>query len=79
MAPQVAEAFDRNNRIIRRREVETRLGLSRSAIYRRIADGTFPKPITLEGGRAVGWLAHEIDAFIAQCVAQRDQRAQRAA
>ena len=33
--------------------------MSRSTIYLRVADGTFPKPISL-GGRAVGWPAHEV-------------------
>jgi prophage regulatory protein len=75
MAQQVPEAFDRNTRLIRRPEVEARCGLSRSAIYRRIAEGTFPKPVTIGDGRAVGWLAHEIDAFLARCIAQRDKAA----
>jgi prophage regulatory protein len=61
--------------ILRRKQVEARCGLSRSAIYRRIAEGTFPKPVTIGEGKAVGWLAHEIDQFLAQCVAQRDERA----
>jgi prophage regulatory protein len=61
--------------ILRRRQVESRCGLSRSAIYRRIADGTFPKPVTIGDGRAVGWLAHEVDDFLARCVAQRDKAA----
>ncbi len=58
--------------ILRRPQVQQRCGLSRSAIYRRLADNTFPKPVALGEGRAVGWLAHEIDAFIASCVAKRD-------
>jgi prophage regulatory protein len=74
MAQQVTEAFDRNNRIIRRREVEQTVGLSRSAIYRRIAEGTFPRPVTIGDGRAVGWLAHEVQEFCARCVARRDER-----
>lgn len=41
-------------RVLRRPEVETRTGLSRSTIYAMISDGTFPKPIRL-GKRAVGW------------------------
>jgi prophage regulatory protein len=75
MAQQVPAAFDRQNRIIRRPEVEKRVALSRSALYRRIAAGSFPKPVNLCGGRAVGWLESEIEAFIAQCIAQRDKRA----
>lgn len=50
--------------ILRRKQVETRTGLSRSTIYARIAAGTFPAPIDLGGGRAVGWIAAEIDDWI---------------
>ena len=38
-------------------------GLSRSSIYQRISEGSFPEPISL-GARAVGWLEHEIQAWI---------------
>ena len=38
-------------------------GLSKSEIYRRINNGTFPKPLTL-GARAVAWPAAEIDAWV---------------
>lgn len=54
--------------ILRRGQVEARTGLSVSTIYRRIADGSFPAPIDLGGGRSVGWLEHEIEAFIASRV-----------
>jgi len=55
------------DRIIRRREVETLVGLSRSTIYSRMAQGTFPKPIPI-GGRLVGWLSSDIQAWIDQQV-----------
>jgi prophage regulatory protein len=50
--------------ILRRKQVEKRTGLSRSTIYLRIQEGTFPKPINL-GVRAVGWLENEIEAWLA--------------
>lgn len=56
--------------ILRRKELEARLGLSRSTIYLRISQGTFPAPINL-GGRAVGWLESEIDAWLAAQIANR--------
>ncbi len=59
--------------ILRRRQVEDRTGLSRSTIYLRIQEGTFPKPINL-GTRAVGWLEHEIDGWLAACIENRDSR-----
>ena len=45
--------------ILRLPEVKRSTGLSRSTIYLRIAEGTFPKSVSL-GGRAVGWLEAEI-------------------
>ncbi len=51
--------------IMRRREVEKRTGLGCSTIYLYMQQGTFPKPIRLGGGAsAVGWLEHEVDAWI---------------
>ena len=71
MAQQIEAAIV----ILRRKQVEARCGLSRSAIYRRIAEGTFPKPVTIGEGKAVGWIAREVEDFLARCVAQRDKRA----
>lgn len=51
--------------ILRRPQVEARTGLSRSTIYQRIKDRTFPSPISL-GSKAVGWLEHEIDDWLQQ-------------
>lgn len=50
-------------KILRLPEVTNRTGLSRSTIYSRIQDGTFPKPISL-GDRAVGWLEGEVQEWI---------------
>ena len=51
--------------ILRLPAVKASVGLSRSTIYLRISEGTFPKPVSL-GGRAVGWLQAEIDAWMKQ-------------
>ncbi len=56
--------------ILRRKQVEKRTGLSRSTMYLRIQEGTFPRPINL-GARAVGWLENEIEAWLAAKVAAR--------
>ena len=45
-------------------------GLSRSTIYLRISRGTFPAPVSL-GGRAVGWIEAEVNAWLTDRVAQR--------
>ena len=52
------------DRILRRRQVETRTGLSRSTIYRRMRAGTFPLAVAL-GGRLVGWRLADIEEFLA--------------
>jgi len=49
--------------ILRLPAVKASTGLSRSTIYLRIAEGTFPKPVSL-GGRAVGWLEAEIQDWL---------------
>ena len=49
--------------ILRLPEVKRSTGLSRSTIYLRIAEGTFPKPVNL-GGRAVGWLEVDIQEWL---------------
>ena len=57
--------------ILRRKQVEARVGLRRSTIYQGVADGTFPRPVRL-GARSVGWLAHEIERWLADRVAARE-------
>lgn len=57
--------------ILRRKQVEFRTGLSRSTIYLRMKNGTFPKPINL-GARAVGWLENEIEAWLISRIENRD-------
>ncbi len=49
--------------ILRLPAVKTSTGLSRSTIYLRVSQGTFPKPVSL-GGRAVGWLEAEIQEWL---------------
>jgi prophage regulatory protein len=49
--------------ILRLPAVKTHTGLSRSTIYLRVSQGTFPKPVSL-GGRAVGWLEAEIQEWL---------------
>jgi len=63
------EIFDM--RIMRLKEVIEFTGLGRSTIYRFIAEGQFPKPVPL-GGRAVGWLDSEIEDWLMDKVARRD-------
>ena len=55
--------------ILRLPTVKSRTGLSRSTIYLRIAEGRFPKPISL-GDRAVGWIESEIDDWLEEQITQ---------
>jgi prophage regulatory protein len=54
--------------ILRRTQVQARTGISRSGIYQKMADGEFPKSISL-GPRAVGWLESSIDTWIQSRIA----------
>ena len=50
-------------KILRLPAVKERTGLSRSVVYRRIAEGEFPQPILL-GTRSVGWVEAEVQAWV---------------
>lgn len=52
--------------IIRRKEVESRVGLSRSSIYALIKANKFPKPIRLGDSLnpPVGWVEAEVVAWL---------------
>jgi prophage regulatory protein len=51
--------------ILRLPAVKARTGLSRSTIYLRISEGSFPKPVSL-GSRAVGWIEVEVNDWLNQ-------------
>ncbi|MDU1667641.1 MAG: AlpA family phage regulatory protein, partial [Bradyrhizobium sp.] len=52
------------DRIIRMNTVRDRTGLSRSTIYRKIAEGTFPPQIKISINGA-GWRESDIDRWVA--------------
>jgi len=60
--------------LLRRRQVERRTGLSRSTLYLRMSQGSFPKPVHL-GVRSVAWLEADVSAWIEKRVAE-SRRAQ---
>jgi prophage regulatory protein len=64
-------------RLLRRKDVTAKTGLSRSAIYAGMKAGTFPQAVKINGheGAAVGWVESEIDELIANRVAERDAKA----
>ena len=51
--------------ILRLPTVKARTGLSRSTIYLRISEGSFPAPISL-GDRAVGWIESDVNDWLAR-------------
>jgi len=60
------------DRIIRMKTVLARTGLSRSTLYRKIAEGTFPRqiPISVHGA---GWHESAVNRWIADPVAYREE------
>jgi prophage regulatory protein len=58
------------DRIIRLKTVLNRTGLSRSTVYRKIAEGTFPPqiPISIHG---TGWSESEVNRWISNPPAYR--------
>ncbi|KJG56002.1 transcriptional regulator [Photobacterium kishitanii] len=58
-------------RFIRLKEVMHVTGLGRSSIYNYMAEGRFPKTVSL-GGRAVAWVESDIELWMAEKVAVRD-------
>lgn len=61
-----------NERIIRLKTVLARTGLSRSTLYRKIADATFPRqiPISIHGA---GWHESAVNRWIADPTAYREE------
>ena len=51
-------------RVLRCREVQETLGVSKSTVYRLVASGALAKPLRI-GERAVAWLLADIEEFLA--------------
>lgn len=60
------------NRLLSDDQVEARTSLSRTTRWRMERDSTFPKRVVISRNR-VGWLASEINQWIADRVAAREQ------
>lgn len=61
-------------KLMRHRAVCERVGFSPSTIARRVKAGDFPKPVKL-GPQTLAWVAEEVEAWLAQRIAERDQAA----
>lgn len=60
-----------SRRLIRLPAVIDQTGLSRATIYRRVADGSFPKPVPL-GNSLSAWVSDEVDAWVDARITARD-------
>lgn len=67
---------ERPERLIRRVEVESRTGLSKSVMYLLIARGEFPEPVRL-GPRGTAWVESEVAQWIEQRIQARATRPRR--
>lgn len=77
----MAEQLQRALTILRIKQVQAQTGLSRSGIYARLKpnpkrpgdyDPTFPKPVPLGAGSAVGWISAEVSDWVVGRIASRD-------
>lgn len=65
---------EKPERIIRLSSVLDRTGLSRSTLYRKVAQGTFPKPIRISV-RSAGWRESAVNEWVRDPSSYRaDQR-----
>ena len=61
-------------RIVRMKDLPSKIGFQPSTIYGLIAEGKFPAPHKLvPGGRAAGWLESTIDAWIKSGASQNEE------
>ena len=70
------------HRFIRLPEVLSRTGFGRTSVYRKMAEGTFPKSLKLGGppkdpnkfdSRAIGWIEDEVDQWIQDRIEDRQE------
>lgn len=59
-------------RFISMDEVLDRIGFSKSHLYRRIAEGSFPQPVPL-GPQKIGFLEREVEDWITARLRARDE------
>ncbi len=58
-------------RLIKLKEVMSNTRLGRSTIHKYVAEGEFPKPVSL-GEPAVAWIVSEVDDWVLDKIEQRD-------
>ncbi|MBW3697971.1 AlpA family phage regulatory protein [Vibrio sp. T187] len=63
----------KNIKIEKKTDVLKRVSISKSTLHRKINSGEFPPPISL-GANSVGFLSHEIDAYIIDLSMNKDAK-----
>ena len=71
MPATVNDAPELPRLVLRQKDLQAKLGLSRNAIERLIAQGDLKAPIML-GSRSKGFLVSEVEQFLAERAARRD-------
>ncbi|AOE49263.1 helix-turn-helix transcriptional regulator [Kangiella sediminilitoris] len=61
------------HRVLRLKDVMAKLGVSRSTVYKLVADNKLPKPISL-GARSIGWIEKSIDSWLEKQEEKANQR-----
>ena len=62
--PPASDFLNMSHQVLRLPEVIAETGLSKSTIYLRISEGTFPHQFALGSSRLSGWLKREIDGWV---------------
>ena len=57
--------------LLRLPAVRQKTGLCRTMLYQLMAEGTFPRPVSI-GHRTVAWVESEVDAWISEQMNRRD-------
>jgi prophage regulatory protein len=58
--------------LLRMPKVEEKTGYKRASIWRKVKDGSFPRPVHLSK-RATAWVEDEVDGWIARHIAAREE------
>lgn len=57
-------------RLLRLKQVQEKIPLSKPEIYRRLKNGTFPQPVRLSQS-VVAWVESELDSWVESKMAER--------
>ena len=66
-------SYASNRRLLRLPEVKEKVGLSRTAIYKLIAEGQFPRQVCIIP-RTVAWCQDDLEAWIEQRIQSEVQQ-----